>query len=108
VPTILNAQDFVQHTAARRSVRRLKGRSLPEPTYQASVQAALWTTSNQNTQHWQCISLPTPGPAIPRVVGAEQRRAGPTYGPQLRLGLSSRRAGLRSRSVGEPEDESRE
>jgi len=55
VPATLSAQDFLQLTAARRSVRKLKGGSLPDSTYQAIVQAALWTPSNQNTQPWQFV-----------------------------------------------------
>ena len=50
VPATLSAQDFVQLTAARRSVRKLRGGRLDDATYQAIVQAALWTPSNQNTQ----------------------------------------------------------
>ncbi len=55
MPATLSAQDFVQLTAARRSVRKLKGGPLSDETYRAIVQAALWTPSNQNTQPWQFV-----------------------------------------------------
>jgi hypothetical protein len=51
----LSAADFVQLTAARRSVRKLKAGPLDDATYQTIADAALWSPSNMNTQPWQFV-----------------------------------------------------